>query len=214
MDSTVKSVVFKYRSEGMLRVKFKTTTQSQLFHIKANTQMDITFTSYGNKRIQRKGLKCIESHEVMDHLFDNDLYKLKVIDCIVYEFNRSFTCLPLFLLKSGFEVSIDRHLQEFGYKFCALNQMNINYTLVNYITYKCYRRYKQLCIQSTLETNAVQTRDNLNYTQFNLIPNYYIEPQIIEDFAIDLYGLIYNIGGTIGMWIGLSMISINSLTNK
>ena len=61
-----------------------------------------------------------------------------------------------------------------------------------------------------VETNVVKSKTGLNYTQINLIPNYYFEPQITEHLAMDYYNLYYNIGGTVGMWVGLSMLSIST----
>ena len=66
-----------------------------------------------------------------------------------------------------------------------------------------------LCGIVDYTVNAVKVRDHLNYSHINLIPVTYIEPEISEQFAMDYNDLIYNIGGTVGMWIRVSMLSFN-----
>jgi len=51
-------------------------------------------------------------------------------------------------------------------------------------------------------------RHDLNYTKINLIPKYSFEPQVSEELYFDFNELVYNFGGTTGMCIGLSAISI------
>jgi len=108
-----------------------------------------------------------------------------------------------------YDVSVDKHLKYSGYRFCADNSIVndfYNNTIYGKIKGMCSQLIPEFCRYIPLQINVLKVKSNLSYTQINLIPNHYIEPQITEQLAMDYNDLIYNIGGTVGMWMGLSML--------
>jgi hypothetical protein len=53
--------------------------------------------------------------------------------------------------------------------------------------------------------------EKANVTKVNLIPNDFPHIRFIETFKTDSNQLIYNLGGILGLWFGLSSISIAQL---
>ena len=45
----------------------------------------------------------------------------------------------------------------------------------------------------------------------NIIPVHEFSAQVDEHWAMDWNDLMYNIGGTIGMWLGVSMITVPNI---
>ena len=72
--------------------------------------------------------------------------------------------------------------------------------------------HSENCVNTKFFVNVIKRSINLpGYTRITFIPQYYFQPRIVEQLAMGVPELVYNIGGTIGMWIGVSVLSVTAL---
>ena len=106
---------------------------------------------------------------------------------------------------------------------------NVSLSYYNYCAIDEDLDTNQRLLRNECQTHAIYNPCNyydirlypkiINESQFGFNPKSQItikplnrfEPQISEHRAMDWSDLIYNIGGTIGMWIGVSMLTIPNM---
>ena len=127
--------------------------------------------------------------------------------------NDTYGCIPIDLLRAHI-MFLNQHTFELDYKYCPFGYVT-NYTMFTLVNDKIDNRcgenaldVDEYCLNIDLDVDYNQRKLNVNNTQINLIPKYVYESQISEDLAMDYYDFLYNIGGTVCMWIGVSMLSI------
>jgi hypothetical protein len=86
--------------------------------------------------------------------------------------------------------------------------LKIDKLILNQIIYKCAAK----CFPSTCNQLYYQyitkTFSLANKTKLNLIPAEFPHFRFVETLKLDVNQLVYNLGGIIGLWFGLSPVSI------
>jgi hypothetical protein len=113
------------------------------------------------------------------------------------------------LISSQLFVRIEYDLKIIGYKFCS-TEITGNLSQIGTIFTKCYESFDPECNVELFETKvkSTQFKGKLNKTILNIIPQAWVKPQYSESLKTDLNELIYNCGGIIGLWSGLSAVSL------
>jgi hypothetical protein len=143
----------------------------------------------------------------MDGIFGNSSRDNSIISCFLENLNKTHSCLPL--ISSQLFVRIEYDLKIIGYKFCS-TEITGNLSQIGTIFTKCYESFDPECNVELFETKvkSTQFKGKLNKTILNIIPQAWVKPQYSESLKTDLNELIYNCGGIIGLWSGLSAVSL------
>jgi hypothetical protein len=143
----------------------------------------------------------------METIFGNSSFDNSIISCFLENLNKTYSCLPL--ISSPLFVRIEYDLKIIGYKFCSTEIMG-NLSQIERTLQRCYESFDPECNVEQFETKlkSIQFEGKLNRTILNIIPKISVEPHYSESLKTDLNELIYNCGGIIGLWSGLSSVSI------
>jgi hypothetical protein len=143
----------------------------------------------------------------LEGIFGNSSYDNNIISCFLENLNKTYSCLPL--ISSQLFVRIEYDLKIIGYKFCSTELMG-NLSQIQTMFTKCAETFDPDCNVELFETELKLTefKGKLNRTILNIIPKVLVKPQYSESLKTDLNELIYNCGGIIGLWSGLSSVSI------
>jgi hypothetical protein len=106
-----------------------------------------------------------------------------------------------------FSIDFEKYILFNAYKFCN-KTLKLKKLFLNTIDLKC----RVECLFSNCNTiyfqSMIKTFNAINRTKFKLILTDFPHLRSIEIFKLDMNGLIYNLGGVIGLWFGLSPVSI------
>ena len=114
---------------------------------------------------------------------------------------------------------IQKDFKYFGYKLCD-NEMwafnlaqNLNMIRdIKLIKQRCLDAYQDNCEDLSIDSYQFSSGYTVDKTTIvNIIPKYTINLNYQEQLKMDFNDLFYNVGGIIGMWIGWSVVSIESL---
>ena len=155
------------------------------------------------------GGKCEDQHK---GLFNNYMFDYLVHYCIDKLMNDSFKCLP-YHIPQILEPNQDQF--EAKYKYCPVRfGLKPDHSLYYEALEKCVKQYKPDCdIQSINVHNTVHDfEERVTFqktpTEINLIPVSSKMIQFTEKYRFSLNDLFYQIGGTIGVWFGWSVLSL------
>jgi hypothetical protein len=160
--------------------------------------------------------KCNESRNDR-MLFTDDYSNDCEEDCLLNTFNKFYGCLPF---KSNFSVGFEKDFKTFKYKLCSIEEMNsreINTTFEN--EFKAMKKRaesvcKTQCIEYCNQINFISGSEyslSTNKSEdilINIIPVNKLNIRYIETFQTDINDLIYELGGTLGLWFGLSVVNL------
>jgi hypothetical protein len=146
-------------------------------------------------------------HNNSEGIFGNSSYDNNIISCYLENLNKTHSCLPL--ISSQLFVRIEYDLKIIGYKFCSTEIMG-NLSQIERILMKCVDTFDPGCNVELFETELKLTefKGKLNRTILNIIPKVSVKPQYSESLKTDWNELIYKCGGIVGLWSGLSAVSI------
>jgi hypothetical protein len=160
--------------------------------------------------------KCNESRN--DRTFFTDDYSNDCEDdCLLNAFNKFYGCLPF---KSDFNVGFEKDFKTFKYKLCSIEEMDfqqINTTFKN--KFKAMKKRaesvcKTQCIEYCNQINLISESQYSLATNksedilINIEPTNRLNIRYIETFQTDINDFIYELGGTLGLWFGLSPVSL------
>jgi hypothetical protein len=167
--------------------------KSSAFLMKSNAESNLIYYSYSTQKLVKKTHIC-DSY--------SDFYLINWInDCLVEILIKTYECLP----RNGTNFFIDfkKHLILKKYKFCDKN-FKFDKSVMFDFRYKCHSK----CLFSSCNQNIIETFKTLNSTKLNLIPKDFPHLRFIETFKLDINGLVYKFDGIIGLWFGLSLVSL------
>ena len=113
-----------------------------------------------------------------------------------------FNCMP----RDRIEFYND-DLKLFGNKFCHRNNSNQSYSTGNFemfINQNC----PLPCENEFLSIECKQKKFSDDKIKINIIPKSNLKPIFTHSLSMDYNNFIYDLGGTIGMWIGWSALTI------
>ncbi len=119
----------------------------------------------------------------------------------------TYGCLDFPKITHIFDIYIDieRHLSTMGYKICS-TKISFNTTFESKVRKICIKRCPD-CEYLLFQTNFVPKKDlveNKTVNRIEIIPDNSPHIKYIETLQTDINQLIYNLGGIIGLWFGLS----------
>jgi hypothetical protein len=187
-----------------------------LFSIENKKYLNIHFETNSMQKMNTNQNKCNESRNDR-MLFTDDYSNDCKEDCLLNTFNKFYGCLPF---KSNFSVGFEKDFKTFKYKLCSIEEMNsreINTTFEN--EFKAMKKRaesvcKTQCIEYCNQINLISGSEHSLSTNksedilINIIPVYRLNIRYIETFQTDINDLIYELGGTLGLWFGLSGVSL------
>ena len=188
--------------------KFKSSTISKIPFYRNEINKLIIDSSF-LKIISNNGKNCIEQKQ---GLFTYNMKDELIMDCINYELNKTFGCLPAF--KTEFIIRLERDLNHFKYTICPINESIFH-------SFKTKKEMQKQCLRSLklkpfCETQIFNIFNNhrindKNFTQIIIIPKNNFIPEYKQNYRMDFNDWIYNCGGIIGLWFGWSAMSMSGV---
>ncbi len=168
----------------------------------------IYYSSYSVNRISNSEHRC-DKTDIKDSIFSiYDLWNLQN-DCKIFLTNLTYGCL--YLGQINFVIDIEMHLLGMGYKVCTseiLNNETVNKQIMSDCVQKflpnCYEIHFQREVKSIKTNSAVIKKSKI----INLFPANVPHIEFVETVQMDFELFIYTLGGIVGLWFGLSPISI------
>jgi hypothetical protein len=176
------------------------------FTIKFNTKTTITFSSFLVKQLESNENKCIT--EEREKEFNEQYFDLCFDHCFYDLINKSFGCISI---DTGIHLYFDRYFLKKFYKFCDIshdlgNISSENYVIEN-ISRKCRNICKMKCNSLNFDIKIHISKHVLNETVLEVIPKKSPRIAYIETLKTDFNRLIYNCGGVLGLWFGISAMN-------
>ena len=145
-------------------------------------------------------------------LFDDSLTDDCIMDCFQKRSIIAFNCIP-FKKSFGF-IRWKRDLMENNYNLC--NQSYNKVIEIDTFIRQCIKECQFDCELGLYKITQFYDFNPLsgdNNNQIKIIPRSNIIVQYEEQYVMDGWELIYQLGGVVGMWVGWSALSITSILN-
>jgi hypothetical protein len=168
-----------------------------IFTIKQNTITKLTFSSFSLRKLSSIENECISEKDFKN--FGEDYFDFIAYDCYLKIYNQSYGCIPIEWFR---EIYFDRFLK-YGYKFCVNTTID---SLTN-VWEECLKLAKPKCNLINFNTKIETTKLLSNQTIVEFIPKKSPRIAYFETLKTDFDRLIYNCGGVLGLWFGLSPIN-------
>ncbi len=182
-------------------------TKADMFELSSNSNVDLFYSSFMWKKIYSDPNLCQYNNEIR---FENDSNDKRIIDCILYEYNKTFNCLPLWLNDVWILFGTNSH--SFEYRFCPFDKV-IDKSMNAYIMEICVRSHEQECNEKFFETN-LKLNSGKSKSMIKIIPKPLIQPQYIESLESNFKKLFYKSGGIGALWLGVIAIWISGFNSN
>ncbi len=173
---------------------------SPLFIPQTNTRTKLTFSSFSVRKLNSIENKCISEEELKN--FGEDYFNFFINDCYFESLNQSYGCIPL----SKVFVYLDRHILKNGYKFCK--NSNVTFDSLEKMFAQCVKRSKPKCNSINFNSKIETTKLLSNETILEFIPQKTPRIAYTETYKTDFDRFIYNCGGVVSLWFGLTPINL------
>jgi hypothetical protein len=165
--------------------------------IASKMKTTITFSSFLVKKLRSNQIECIPEENEKD--FTEEYFNFCIPDCHSNLFNESLGCVPI----NGHFFN-RKLLQNYG-KFCDFSPV-YNISLGKSVEIHCKKICKPKCNFVNLDAKVRVFERVLNETVLEVIPKKTPRIVYIETLKTDFNRLIYNCGGILGLWFGISPI--------
>jgi hypothetical protein len=169
-----------------------------MFAPKQNTLTKLTFSPFSLRKLNLIENECISEKDLKN--FGEDYFDFIAYDCLFKIYNQSYGCIPFRWFR---EIYFDRHILKHGYKFCA----NLTIDSLTNVWEECLKLAKPKCNLINFNTKIETTKLLSNQTIVEFIPKKSPRIAYFETLKTDFDRLIYNCGGVLGLWFGLSPIN-------
>jgi hypothetical protein len=164
------------------------------------TRTKLTFSSFSVRKLNSIHNKCISDEELKN--FGEDYFDFITPDCFLESLNESYGCIFF----SDVPVYFDRHIFKNGYKFCK--NSNVTFDSLEKIYAKCIKRSKPKCNSINFNSKIETTKLLSNETILEFIPQKTPRIAYTETYKTDFDRFIYNCGGVLSLWFGLTPIKL------
>jgi hypothetical protein len=177
-------------------------------YLNKNTKTEIGFTSYTYKKLSIHKEKCLE---VNNQNLKNYSYLNCGFDCFYKNLNQTYGCLPT--VNNVIHLDFEMHFVSRGYRTC---DKEINLTTELSMSREC----DDICLaecESVYYNAMVLTKefqDKKVGTFVEIFPVKFPHFIYTETLNMDFNQLIYNCGGILGLWFGLSPLSLDDLVRS
>jgi hypothetical protein len=168
------------------------------FVLNQNTITKFTFSSFSLRKLSSNENQCISEKDLKN--FGEDYFDFIIHDCLFKIYNQSYGCIPIHNVR---EIYFDRHILKNGYKFCGNTRID---SLINVLE-ECLKLSNPKCNLINFNTKIETTKLLSNQTIVEFIPKKSPRIAYFETLKTVFNRLIYNCGGVLGLWFGLSPIS-------
>jgi hypothetical protein len=206
----VEKITFRLNSsqEKIFAIFYLTSTLSMpksIALITSNATTTASFSTFLTKKLRSNEIECI-SEENHKH-FSEDYFEFCGYDCIVDKFNELCGCVPVYDVPFCF----DENFLNNNYKFCENCSVNLNNSIVFSITEHCEKVCKPKCNSLNFDTRIQIQKHVSNKTILEIIPKKSPRIVFIETWKTNFDQLIYNCGGILGLWFGITPIKAADL---
>jgi hypothetical protein len=167
---------------------------------KSNTRTKLSFSSFSVRKLNSIHNKCISEKELNN--FGEDYFDYFYTDCYFKSLNQSYGCIHL----SRIPVYFDRDILKNSFKFCK--NSNVTIDSLKKIYTECHKRSKPKCNSINFNSKIETTNLLSNGTILEFILQKTLRIAYIETYKTNFDGFIYNCGGVLGLWFGLTPIDL------
>jgi hypothetical protein len=165
-----------------------------------NRRTKLSFSSFSVRKLNTIHNKCISDEELNN--FGEDYFDFIVHDCYFKSLNQSYGCIT----SAHQPVYFDRYILKNGYKFCKNSNITIN--SLTKIFAECFKRSKPKCNSINFNSKIETTKLLSNEIILEFIPLKIPRIAYTETFKTDFDRFIYNYGGVLSLWFGLTPIKL------
>jgi hypothetical protein len=177
---------------------------SEIIMLKQNSRTQIEVSSYSVKRFE------LENNCKLDDKYSSDSCFL---DCYFQKSNQTYGCLNIFRISLYIDFRL--HFISKGYVMCdqsmriLMNDSNFGIKFVD----ECHKNCPKKCKKTYFNNNIIihEFSKVSNDTILEFFPTKSPHFEYSETLSVDFNQLIYNCGGILGLWFGLSPLSIDDL---
>jgi len=168
---------------------------------KSDQQTNVFFSSFSLQKLRKRDNFCNSSYndQIVYSNYDPEYCRS---NCLTDILIKEYQCLT-YCDRINF-IDLDEHLKTKNYKFCESN-----FVLNTSFEIKGLKHCQSKCDEcnSILYETSTKSFKSINSTKLNLIPISSHHLRYTEHFKTDINGLIYDLGGLLGLWFGISPIS-------
>jgi hypothetical protein len=207
---SLEKIELELNGTGTMNVELRSFTSrynSQLNQFYENTKTEIGVTSYTYKKLNIHKEKCLEgNNQNRKNYFERITCKK---GCLNRNFIQSYGCLPT--LKNYFQ-DFEILIVSRGYRTC---DKKINFTTE--FVRRTIRECDDICLpdcESVYYKTMVLTKEFQKKKVGTFVEIFAVKfPHFVftENLIMDINQLIYNCGGILGLWFGLSPLSLDDL---
>jgi hypothetical protein len=169
-----------------------------------NSKTEIFFTSYTHKKLNIPKQRCLEGNNNQN--LKNYSYENCFLDCFYTNLNQTYGCFPI--VGSILQLDFESHIASRGYRICYKKTDSAK-------EFSVKRECGDICLPEceTVYYNIItkQFEDKKVGTFVKIFPLKFPHFIYIETLTMDFNQLIYNCGGILGLWFGLSPLSLDNL---
>jgi hypothetical protein len=163
---------------------------SDSYFIKENMTTRISYSSYSIKKLGHKNEFASD--------FIEEYQKNCTDDCLMNRLNQTFGCIPAQVYHLS--VNLEKYILNLKYRFC---EFNVTPDKSEEIISRC----SKVCLFNEVkifETSTQTIKSATNETALELIQKKLPHIEYIEALKMNFDQLIYDCGGILGLWFGLS----------
>jgi len=164
-------------------------------------QTNIFLNSYSLQKLSKRDNFCNSYNDQL--VYSNHEPEHCRFNCLIDNLIKTYECLPYHREVSFFE--LNDHLKTKNYKFCE-SYIFVNYSFEMKSSEYCESKCGDECNSISYEISSKSFK-SINSTKLNLIPISSHHFRYIETLKMDINGLIYNMGGILSLWFGISPLS-------
>jgi hypothetical protein len=204
-ENKVEKITFRLNSSENQMIATLYSTLNQLnssteILITSNVKTTVSFSTFSIKKLRSKQIECIS--EENQNYFTEDYFDFCKYDCIVDKVNQFCGCVPLYY----FKYFLNKHFFDNNYKFCKNCSLRLDNSTVFSIENQCQKICKPKCNSINFDTKIKVSKHVSNKTILEIIPIKTPRIVYIENLKTDFDRLIYNCGGILGLWFGITPI--------
>jgi hypothetical protein len=187
----------------MIAILYLTYTQSvprSSVLITSNAKTTASFSIFLTKKLRSNEIECVSEQNQKD--FSEDYFDFCKHDCVVDKVNQLCGCVPVYHVPFFF----NKNLLKNSYKLCENCSVSLNNSKVSSIKDQCKKICKPKCNSLNFDTKIQVFKHVSNKTIFELISTKTPRIAYIETLKTDFDSLIYNCGGILGLWFGITPI--------
>jgi hypothetical protein len=175
-------------------------THQSFVLITSNAKSIVSFSTYLTEKLRSNQIECISEENQKD--FSEDYFDFCAYDCMVDKINQLCGCFPVYVGPFYFSKNFFKN----NYKLCENCAVSLGNSTIFPISNQCKKICKPKCNSLNFETKFQLSKHVSNKTIFEIIITKTPRIAYIETLKTDFDRLIYNCGGILGLWFGITPI--------